>query len=369
MTDTVISVLITDSQWDDELNPSPQPAVLIATNATHNAYLSHSTADWSAIAHTVVGEWDEQTGAPLIPVGDDYAEWINPFGNVDGKATGAPDSTRWQGHGEKKLYHYEVDETDPENVIITAQDSPDDNQAFSLLIERQFIEDDGFPDIPHGWKVTMVSEDPNRDVTARGIGIYSDPEATQFLYTTGAFVPDGETFSTVCPVGQRTADKVQINFALLLGSAQEGIWNLPIGTDSGERRFWEKDQIPPPAGGEWIDSGHVVESMAGTTTITDDNSSFFPAQIVRIETFEMTVMGLWTSTGLVLEPYRASTVGAAIQIQDGGGGGANVLDLDHDGLPDSIVGQTPQGALITSDADSINIDTNRDGNADIVIPK
>lgn len=91
----------------------------------------------------------------------------------------------------------------------------------------------------------MLSADPLRDITARGIGVYSDPECTAFLYTTGSFVQDGShnnNFYTECPAGQRTPAPAQVNFALLLGSAQEGYFNLPEGGDDVEALFWSSDQ-------------------------------------------------------------------------------------------------------------------------------
>ena len=59
-----------------------------------------------------------------------------------------------------------------------------------------------------------------------------------------------------------------------------------------------------------------------------------------------------------------------------GGGGTNppppvpdpIYDMDQDGLPDEVV-DTGLNAEVSQDADSINIDTDGDGVADIVIPK
>jgi hypothetical protein len=43
-------------------------------------------------------------------------------------------------------------------------------------------------------------------------------------------------------------------------------------------------------------------------------------------------------------------------------------DLDGDGKPDEPVGD-PLGTTITKDADSINIDLNKDGKADLILPR
>lgn len=234
--DKIITIAIVDDVWTDE-NSRPAPSVLMAENATDRAYLSHSNADWSGVTHTVVGEWDEITGAPAGPIDLAYQDWIRPFGNEDGIATGNLDSMRWQGHAEPKWYDY--DDTDPEDI--QTRRYPVTTMPFTLQIERTLITDDGFPHIPHGWKVTMLSEDPLRDITARAIGIYDAND--NYLYTTGAFIDDGTgTYFTECPVGQRTADEVDIHFKLLLGSAPEGAWSLPIGKDTDARQFWASDQ-------------------------------------------------------------------------------------------------------------------------------
>jgi hypothetical protein len=233
--DYIITIPIADDVWTEEV-PRPQPSALMATNATDNAYLTTNNTGWP-VSMVQVGSWDEYTGEPMSVITSDYADWIRPLGNDDGVATGFLDSMRWQGHSEPKWFQY--DDTDPGDV--QAERYPAYQRPFTLQIERTFINDDGFPQIPHGWKVTMLSADPLRDITARAIGIYND--AGDYLYTTGAFIDDGTgTYFTECPVGQRTADEVQINFKLLLGSAPEGAWTLPVGQGSDAREFWSSDQ-------------------------------------------------------------------------------------------------------------------------------
>jgi hypothetical protein len=235
MTDKIITLAIADDTWTEE-NPRPAPSVLMAENATDRAYLTHSSADWSGVTHEVVGEWEEQTGAPLMPVGLAYQDWIRPFGNDAGVATGELDSMRWQGHAEPKWYDY--DDTDPENI--QTRRYPVNTMPFTLKITREdHTADPVFPG--WGWRVDMLSADPLRDITARGIGIYSDPDWNNYLYTTGAFVDDGSgNYYTECPVGQRTTNPDPVYFALLLGSAKEGTWAM-IDTDS-EALFWGQDQ-------------------------------------------------------------------------------------------------------------------------------
>ena len=45
-----------------------------------------------------------------------------------------------------------------------------------------------------------------------------------------------------------------------------------------------------------------------------------------------------------------------------------VLDIDHDGLPDTVLYEDPP-ILVTEDDDSLNVDLDGDDNADITIPK
>lgn len=236
MIDTIVEIQAI--VWTEE-NPQPSQSVLMAEYLDKQAYLTTTPDEFTGI---ILGAWDSETGlqegqtyndlgdivgTPTHPIQPNYLTYVRPLGNEDGIATGVLDSMRFQGHVEPK--YVEEDKRYPST-----------NAPFSLRIERQLILDDGFPHIPNGWKVTMISDDPERDITARAIGIYDSNG--NYLYTTGAFVPDGLTYSTVCPVGQRTADEQQINFKLLLGSAPEGAWTLPVGKEDDTRQFWEGDQ-------------------------------------------------------------------------------------------------------------------------------
>ena len=249
--DIFVKIPAADAQWDD-LNPQPQPSTLIAEfndGADQHAYLytGNDLTAWPNSA-SYIGSWDERTGlqegqawdnssppqligTPTHPVTDDYTTYIRPLGNDAGRATGILDSIRWQGHSEPKYLQ--------DNKRYKDTEAP-----FTLKITRQEITaPDPFPG--WGWTVEMISEDPARDITARAVGIYSDPECTAFLYTTGAFIQDGSNnnnYYTECPAGQRTNDPDQVNFALLLGAAQEGFFNLPEGSSTTEALFWAKDQ-------------------------------------------------------------------------------------------------------------------------------
>ena len=161
----------------------------------------------------------------------------------------------------------------------------------------------------------MLSEDPLRDITARAIGIYTDADV--YLYTTGAFIDDGNgTFFTECPVGQRTADEVDIYFKLLLGSAPEGAWTVPVGNADSEALFWSSDQTP--VGGSWQDSGETVVSLVGAGVIeVSDTAPFSAGQAIRILSTEATVDSVFTPGApgvLTISPHIAVTGGETIEI-------------------------------------------------------
>jgi len=251
--DRIYKIPSADAVWDD-LNPLPPQSVQIAVDAPNEAYLvgEGGQADWDALPSTLVGSWDADTGlqegqsydefggvigTPTYPVTSDYAGWIRPLGNETGRATGILDSPRWQGHVEQKFLEDD-------------KRYPDTDAPFQLKLERVYHPggEPAYPVAGWGWTVTMVSDDPLRDITARAVGIYSDPECTAYLYTTGAFINEGGTYLTRCPPGQVQPTDAQVNFALLLGSLQEGYFNIPEGAAYGEALFWTKDQ---GALGEW----------------------------------------------------------------------------------------------------------------------
>lgn len=299
MIDRIYGIATATALWqnDSELPdyfPFPSQSVEISTNTTESAYLvgEDGFTAWDDLVTNdgayIIGSWDSDNGlqegeyydidgttvlgAPAHPATADYTTWVRPLGNDAGKATGVLDSPRWQGHAEQKF-------------LEANERYPSTKKPFSLMIQRQNIgvgapdwdsltqyttgdyaksggatwqaSQDSLNQTPYGgspywtfintpgwgWKVTMLSDDPVRDITARAVGVYSDAECTSYLYTTGAFVDDGGgTYFTECPVGQRTATPDQVNFALLLGAAQEGYFNLSDGGDSTEALFWSSDQ-------------------------------------------------------------------------------------------------------------------------------
>ena len=298
--DRIYSILTADAQWQNDpdlpgYNPQPPQSVQIATNATESAYLvgEGGFTDWDALTSTIVGSWDSSTGlqegesydsneppnvigTPTHPVTADYATWVRPLGNDAGYATGILDSTRWAGHSEPKFlfednrytptdspFTLEIIRQDygstalpwDTNTVyatgefatsggmwVSLQDGNQGNTPFGGSPFWEFINQSG----PWGWRVEVLSDDPQRDITARAIGVYSDPAATSFLFTTGAFINDGkygDVFYTECPPGNRSANPDPVYFALLLGSAQEGIFQLDTPEDGSEATalFWSAD--------------------------------------------------------------------------------------------------------------------------------
>jgi hypothetical protein len=298
MTDFVIRITDLDnSLFDPVTNPRPSPSVLNGTWAGFVSYLYTSNdadplPDWPA-SGAILGAWnqsdglqygesyddDETTviGSPTYPIQQDYWDHVNVLGNDSGHATGPLRSLKWQGHSEEKYAVTDVSEYPVSNAPFTLeiqrqdygsdalpwdnatvyntgdfatsggmwrslQDGNVGNTPFGGSPFWEFINQAG----PWGWVVFMLSDDPGRDITARAIGQYSDPEATNFLFTTGAFINDGkygDVFYTECPPGNRDTNPDPVYFALLLGAAQEGIFQLEAPEDGAEATalFWAAD--------------------------------------------------------------------------------------------------------------------------------
>ena len=294
MPDFIVTIPVADLPLPEDM---PGQSVLMAEwtdGVDKQAYL-YTAADITAwpVAAEVTGAWEDNglqngetydiggnvIGTPNFPVTADYSTFVRPLGNDNGRATGILDSLKWQGHQESSGGGKFL-ETDNR---YTSADSP-----FTLEIIRENIgvdapvwdavtqyftgdyvqsplgttwqaSQDSLNESPFGgsafwdfvnspgwgWSVVMLSADPLRDITARAVGIYTDPECTIFEYTTGSFVQDGShgnNYYTVCPPGNRLPAPDQVNFALLLGAAQEGFFNLPENSGTTEALFWASDQ-------------------------------------------------------------------------------------------------------------------------------
>ncbi len=298
-------------------------------DGTNDWWLYLCTEDHSALypGSKIISKWNsdgsvlvtatDEDGNPTAwyPIDPDYENHIRPFGNLSGVATDSLDYHHWLGGGQRAVQAVPV--------VDTAAEYPSDNQPIVLTMERRLDDTPGFEG--EGWICTIEFTDPNRPPDARAIGIYTDPDHQDFLYTTGAFVwtDTGEVdaegnpifkWETVNPAGRVTQDPEPIYYALLFGSAQEGRMTLPA--DSSERTdfFWEFNQGNGGTGA-WEDSGATVTGMSGTATLVSDTTPFTVGQEVRIEGVEMTVTSITAGQWLVLDPYRISTTGSVIQIR------------------------------------------------------
>ncbi len=260
---------------------------------------------------TLVGAWGSDGVVMRDEVGDpipitNLFDSLRPVGNIDGVATNELLYHYFMGHSPRQV------QADP--VVDTLPEFPADNQPIVLTMERIWDDTPGWEG--WGWQATIEFSDPNRAPDARAIGIYNSDWAYQ--YTTGAFVytdtGDGVyKWQTHNPPGYATATKEPIYYAMLFGAAQEGRGTLINSTESQTLYFWEADQVIP--GGEaWVDSGETVTGMAGTVTLVSDVGPFPVGTQVRIEGVEMLVTSIWAGQGLVLDPYRSSTTGAAIEV-------------------------------------------------------
>ena len=99
---------------------------------------------------------------------------------------------------------------------------------------------------------------------------------------------------------------------MLFGAAQEGRFTLDENQQSVTKHFFDVDQ--GSAGSGWVDSGQTVTGMAGTVTLMASNAQFVVGDLIRIDGHESEVTSKWTSTGLVLTPYKAHTTGEVIEV-------------------------------------------------------
>lgn len=262
---------------------------------TLTAYLvgEDGFAAWNALPTAyIVGAWDTQQesadgylqagqtfngstveGTPTNPLQPDYLAYIRPLGNRAGRATGELDSVRWQGHPEAKFLNdddrYPVADH-PFTLQVTREDHvPDDwvNATVYALGDRVMHNGGGWQSQQNGnsgnepgepgsgpwWAVTefgfgwhcdvIPPLDTQRDIQTRKVTVYTEAECINVLYSTGAFVDSGGTFTTVAPSGNWTATPDDVYFALTtVGNVQEGCFTLPAGQNEVTAQFWSHDQ-------------------------------------------------------------------------------------------------------------------------------
>lgn len=206
---------------------------------------------------------------------------------------------------------------------------PQGSNPFDLEVRHQYFEGEY---TGHGWRAEMVGAAADRDPSVRAVALYSDPECTAYLYTTGAFVQGSSEWQlddagdpltvwyTVCPPGQYSAEKKELYFAVLWASIQEGYQVLPVDKDSVQFQFWDKDQpsaSTSSSGPEWVNTGAGIIGQAGQLFYVSDGTMFVDVPTgtpMRYGDLETTFSQIWPGTDDLIEtnPYVPAQIGDAI---------------------------------------------------------
>lgn len=253
------------------------------------------TEDPTLPGDTLIGAW-EFDGSP-IQVDLDAYQQIRPFGNnPDGSAT------------QQLLYHYYdgegVRKLTPEGLTY-----PPDLEPFDAECRHKYFDTPATPSATGwGFRVELVGNYLDRDPTARAIGVYSDPECTQYLWTTGALqqgpsdwqVDDQGDPLTVWFTnswdGDRPDEPKDWHIAFLKGSAQEGHQTLPATWDGIRYLFWDRIQgADPDPGATWVDTGLTIIAQAGQAyRLSGVPSGLTIGQALRLgPTTETKLKGYW----------------------------------------------------------------------------
>lgn len=232
-----------------------------------------------AVSAQQICGWDASTGQSKGPQDDAlYEQHVQALGNLpeqviynnqgepievipDGLATPNLRGPAWVGAQQVQLGSSEA--ADPAQRLY-----PADNQPFAVEVRHKYF---GGNDNPAwdswGWRAEMLGVSSSRDPTSYAIGIYSDPDCTAYLYTTGAFseqpsewqvgeqedeqglpIPIQVWATEYNPglLGQPSETPQDIHHAVLFGSAQEGRATLPGGPEPGAvgHLYWKASQPP-----------------------------------------------------------------------------------------------------------------------------
>jgi hypothetical protein len=267
-----------------------------------------------------IGLWDGVTGEPINLDLPEY-ETIRPLGNdVDGSAVDSLAYHSFMGHAYRNL--------EPGRRYPLAE-SP-----FDLEVRHQEITEGTWQG--WGWRAEIHGDAGSRDPGVRAIGIYSDSECTQYLYTTGAFVQgvsswqvdsNGQPLTvwyTECPLGQLKPTRGDWHIAILYAALQEGKKTLLASQDSFRYLFFEKTQIDTqPISGEptgaWVDTGATIIALAGQVYRT---SSILTGLIINQPlrlglTLETKFNGYWPVVGtpsdyIQITPYVSVSIGTKV---------------------------------------------------------
>lgn len=287
--------------WDEE---DPQPGDMAFTGIVNGKYYYLSGTE--RLDGALIGQWDND-GYLQASLDDTYFDILGLANNPDGTATGIKRYSSWQGHGDRLVQ-------DPETAVGNPI-YPADNQPFDIEVRHDYDDTYGW-----GWRAEMYWDVNNPGVHA--IGIYSDPECTQYLFTTGAFTQQESTWqlneegnpktvwATVCPPGQRTGEvKGDWHFAVLEGSSQKGHQTLSAPSSGSRFLFWTQG-----TGSQWVDSGATVTGMAGTATLVSDTTPFQVDMLTRINGVEQTITQVVSGQWIVQTPYTLHQTGATIEV-------------------------------------------------------
>lgn len=301
----------TDEQLEAGATPLP-PCTLIQTQWA-GVQLYAGGAPWS-FGGTVIANWKAEDGDPTTIDLAAYLE-IRPLGNAeDGSATDGLAAHSIVGHAPRNL--------EP------GKRYPDALAPFDLEIRHKEVIGtfSGW-----GWRAEMHGSAGNRDPSVRAIGVYSDAAASQYLFTTGAFVQgvsewqvddEGHALTvwyTECPAGQLQQAKTDWHFAVLWASVQEGIATLGAGVDAIRYLFWDRIQGQEPQVGQtWVDTGATVAQLVAAGIYRLDSIvELVPGQVIRIGDAETVFTGYWPTAGspntyIAIAPHVAAVAGGRV---------------------------------------------------------
>lgn len=289
----------------------------------------------------LIGAW-AHSGSQVEPLDQALYEAIRPLGNspprdVYDEGGNVVGQTRGGDASSNLIYHHFAgwgqrilgDDASEDSI---ARFYPVDTQPFAIEIRHKEWTGQVDPGWNGwGWRAEILGGAGGRDPSARAIGIYSDPECTQYLYTTGAFVQgpsdwqvDGNgdpltVWFTETPLGRANPQKEDWHIACLLGAAQEGYNTLGSGEGSVIYLFWDKTQGDPGGGNEeYVDTGATVIAQAGTVYQISDAgvaASLVPGQQIRFgDDAETTFTGVWAGGAdyIEIDPFVQAQVGDAL---------------------------------------------------------
>ena len=296
----------------------------LATDGT----LTYGQGEPPAVGGDIIGVWDYD-GVPVgAPDVDSYTA-IRPLGNDAGQATGTLGYHHVMGHAPRML-------GDPEAADPIERLYPADDQPFAIEVRHKEFTGNSNPEWDGwGWRAEIVGGAASRDPSARAIGIYSDEDASQFLYTTGAFSEQPSAWQVDADglpltvwateynpglLGYPNDSKAPVHHACLLGSAQEGHASLQPEQESAYHEFWDHDQPSSPApGADWVDTGATITQLVGAGIYrVSAVVTLAPVQALRLgDTAETVFNGYWPTANtpsdyLTIAPHVSAAVGAIV---------------------------------------------------------